>query len=190
MRFRPTRRSYLVPALGLAGVAVLSACSSSSSSSAATPTLAPTSAASSAASSAAPTAAASGGTASAVSEITANWNTFFNPATSNAKRVQLLQNGSQFSTAISQLSGSPLASGLTSKVDGVTVTSATLAKVKYDLSVSIAGANQNVASGQTGSSVKQDGIWKVGDDVFCGLLTQAKSFGLSVTVPSACNSAG
>jgi hypothetical protein len=70
-------------------------------------------------------------------------------------------------------------------VDSVSVTSATKAAVKYDLSA----LGQTVATGATGSSVLQDGIWKVGDDVFCGLLTQAKTFGLSVTVPSVCSSA-
>jgi hypothetical protein len=65
------------------------------------------------------------------------------------------------------------------------VTSATAAKVKYDLSA----LGSTVASGATGTSVLQDGTWKVGDDVFCGLLTQAKSAGLTIPVPSACSSA-
>jgi len=65
------------------------------------------------------------------------------------------------------------------------MTSSTKAAVKYDLSA----LGQTVATGATGSSVLQDGTWKVGDDVFCGLLTQAKTFGLSVTVPSTCSSA-
>jgi hypothetical protein len=67
----------------------------------------------------------------------------------------------------------------------VTVTSATAAKVKYDLSA----LGTTVASGATGTSVLQDGTWKVGDDVFCGLLSQAKSAGLTIPVPSACSSA-
>jgi hypothetical protein len=46
-----------------------------------------------------------------------------------------------------------------------------------------------VANGASGSSVLQNGTWKVGDDVFCGLLTQAKSAGLTIPVPSACSSA-
>jgi hypothetical protein len=57
--------------------------------------------------------------------------------------------------------------------------------VKYDLSA----LGTTVASGATGTSVLQDGTWKVGDDVFCSLLTQAKSAGLTVPVPSACSSA-
>ena len=184
MRFNLTaRRACLAPALGLVLVTAMSACSSSSSSSSssAAPSTPASSSASAPASGAAP--AASGGSASAVAEITTNWNAFFNSATPNSKRVQLLQNGSQFASAISAFASSPLASAVTSKVDSVTLTSATAAKVKYDLSA----LGTTVASGATGSSVLQDGTWKVGDDVFCGLLTQAKSAGLTVPVPSACS---
>jgi hypothetical protein len=70
-------------------------------------------------------------------------------------------------------------------VDSVTLDSATKATVKYDLTA----AGSTVETGATGSSVLQDGTWKVGDDVFCGLLTQAKAFGMNVPVPSACSSA-
>jgi hypothetical protein len=45
-----------------------------------------------------------------------------------------------------------------------------------------------VATGATGSSVLENGTWKVGDDVFCGLLTEAKAAGMTVPVPSACSS--
>jgi hypothetical protein len=74
---------------------------------------------------------------------------------------------------------------VTSKVDSVTLSSATQAKVKYDLSA----AGTTVANGAIGTSVLQDGTWKVGDDVFCGLLSQARKAGLSITVPAACGSA-
>jgi hypothetical protein len=183
MRFTPTaRRFYLAPALGLVLVTAMSACSSgSSSSSSSTATTAPSTSAPATSSS-----PAASGSSSAVAEITTNWNTFFNSATPNSKRVQLLQNGSQFTSAISAFASSPLAAAVTSKVVSVTVTSATAAKVKYDLSA----LGTTVASGATGTSVLQNGTWKVGDDVFCGLLTQAKSAGLTVPVPAACSSAG
>jgi hypothetical protein len=185
MRFNPpARRFYLVPALGLVLVTAMAACSSgssSSSSSAAASTPASTSA--SATTSATP--AASGGSSSAVAEITTNWNAFFDPSTPNSKRVQLLQNGSQFTAAISAFASSPLAAAVTSKVDSVTLSSATAAKVKYDLSA----MGATVATGASGTSVLQDGTWKVGDEVFCGLLTEAKSAGITVPVPSACSSA-
>ncbi|MCW2894979.1 MAG: hypothetical protein JWO75_4468 [Actinomycetia bacterium] len=183
MRFTPTaRRFYLAPALGLVLVTAMSACSSGSSSSSSS--TAPSTSASSA-----PTASSSvtaGGSSSAVAEITANWNMFFSSSTPNSKRVQLLQNGSQFSSAVSSFASSPLAAAVTSKVDSVSLSSATKAKVKYDLSA----AGTTVASGASGTAVLQNGTWKVGDDVFCGLLTEAKSAGLTIPVPSACSSAG
>ena len=188
MRFIPAaRRVYLAPALGLVLVTAMSACSSSSSSSSSSAaSTAPSTPASSSASAPAASSspAAGGGSSSAVSEITTNWNTFFNSSTPNSKRIELLENGSQFTAAITSLSSTPLASGLSSKVDSVSLTSSTKAAVKYNLSA----LGQTVATGATGSSVLQDGTWKVGDDVFCGLLSQAKTFGLSVTVPSVCSS--
>jgi hypothetical protein len=181
------RRAYLAPALSLVLVTAISACSSSSSSSSSTASTAPSTPASSsaAASAAASSPATGGGSSSAVTEIETNWNKFFNSSTSTSERVALLENGSDFSSALSSLSSTPLASGLTSKVDSVSLTSSTKATVKYDLSA----LGQTVANGATGSSVLQNGTWKVGDDVFCGLLTEAKTFGLSVTVPSVCSSA-
>jgi hypothetical protein len=186
-RFNPTaRRAYLAPALGLVLVTAISACSSSSSSSSSsTAAAAPsTAAASSASAPASPSPAASGGSASAVAEITTNWNTFFNSSTPNSKRVQLLENGEQFASAIAAFSSSPLASAVSSKVDAVQLTSSTKATVKYDLSA----MGSTVASGASGTSVLQNGIWKVGDEVFCGLLKQGAPV-LNIKVPAACNSA-
>ena len=181
MRFHYSRvhRFYLAPALGLVFALAITACSSSGSSSSSTATSAP--AATTSAATASSSAAAGG---SAVAQITANWEAFFNPATPNSKRVELLENGAQFASAISAFSGSPLASAVSSKVDSVALTSATKANVKYDLTA----AGTSVATGQTGTSVLQDGVWKVGDDVFCGLLKQGASL-LNISVPAACNSA-
>ena len=180
MRFHSrVHRFYLAPALGLVFALAITACSSSGSSSSSTATSAP--AATTTAATASSSAAAGG---SAVAQITANWEAFFNPATPNSKRVQLLENGSEFASAINAFSASPLAQQVSSKVDSVSVTSATKANVKYDLTA----AGTSVATGQTGTSVLQDGVWKVGDDVFCGLLKEGASL-LNVSVPAACNSA-
>jgi len=173
MRFH---RIYLLPALGLV-LAVATACSSSGSSSSSAP--ATTSAPATSAPATTASAAASG---SAVSQITANWEKFFSSSTPNSERVQLLENGSEFTAALAAFSASPLASAVTSKVDSVTVTSATQANVKYDLSA----AGTTVASGATGTSVLQDGTWKVGDDVFCGLLKEGASI-LNIKLPAACS---
>jgi hypothetical protein len=172
MRFH---RIYLVPALGLMLVAATACSSSSSSSSSAPATSAP-------ATSAAATTASPAASGSAVSQITANWEKFFSSSTPNSERAQLLENGSEFTSALSAFSASPLASAVTSKVDSVTVTSATQANVKYDLSA----AGTTVASGATGTAVLQDGTWKVGDDVFCGLLKEGASI-LNIKLPAACS---
>ena len=183
MRFHYSRvhRLYLAPAVGLVFALAITACSSSGSSSSSTATSAPAATTSAATSSATASAAAGG---SATAQITANWEAFFNPATPNSKRVQLLENGAQFAAAINAFSASPLAQSVSSKVDSVSLTSSTKANVKYDLTA----AGTSVASGQTGTSVLQDGTWKVGDDVFCGLLKEGASL-LNITIPAACNSA-
>jgi hypothetical protein len=189
MRFNPTaRRLYLAPALGLMLVTAMAACSSGSSSSQSTPGSSASDVTTSQTASAAPTVAspASGGSSSAEAQISTNWNKFFSSSTPNSERVQLLENGSQFSSAISAFASSPLAAAVTSKVDSVSLSSATEAKVKYDLSA----MGTTVASGANGTAVLQNGTWKVGDDVFCGLLTEAKSAGITIPVPSACSSAG
>ena len=179
MRFHYSRvhRFYLAPAVGLVFALAITACSSSGASSSSTATSAPA-----ATTSAATSSATAGGSATA--QITANWEAFFNPATPNSKRVQLLENGAQFAAAINAFSASPLAQSVSSKVDSVSLTSSTKANVKYDLTA----AGTSVASGQTGTSVLQDGTWKVGDDVFCGLLKEGASL-LNIKIPAACNSA-
>jgi hypothetical protein len=183
MRFHYSRahRLYLAPALGLVLAATMTACSSggssSSSSSASTSAPAATSSSASASSSAS-------GSGAAVSQITANWEAFFNPSTPNSKRVQLLENGSSFASSLTAFAKSPLAAQVTSKVDSVTLTSPSAANVKYDLSA----AGTSVASGATGTAVLQGGVWKVGDGVFCGLLKEGASL-LNISVPAACNSA-
>jgi len=177
MRSDPrVRRIYLASALGIVLVAATSACSSGGSSSSSTS--APATSASSSASSTATS------SSSAVAAITSDWTKFFSSTTSNSERVNLLQNGSEFSTAITAFAKSPLASAVTSKVDSVTLTSSTTANVKYDLTA----AGTTVASGQTGTAVLQDGTWKVGDDVFCGLLKEGASL-IGIAVPAACSSA-
>ena len=182
MRFnRTARRAYLAPALGLVLVTAMSACSSSSSSSSTQP--AATTAAPSTSAPAASSPAASGASSGAEAQITANWTKFFNSSTPNSERVKLLENGSKFASALSSLSANPLASGLGSKVDSVKVSSATQATVTYDLTL----AGSAVASNQKGTSVLQDGVWKVGDASFCGLLSEAGA-ALNEKVPAVCSS--
>jgi|ERR1700722_5119688 hypothetical protein len=167
------RRIILAPALALVLAVTVAACSSSSSSGSSAP--------SSAAASPTVSAAASP-TVSAAAQITANWEKFFDASTPTAQRVALLQNGTVFAPAITAFSKLPLANGIGAKVTAVTVTSATGATVTYN----IVSGNTALLSGQKGTSVYQDGTWKVGDASLCGLFKLIPGG----SVPAACSSAG
>ena len=178
MRFNLLARRIAAPALGLALAATMAACSSSSTSSATgSGSIAPASTSASATASS----AASG--SAAVAQITANWEKFFDASTPTADKVKLLQNGTALESAIKAFASFPLASGIGAKVTNVTVNSATKAAVTYNLTSSDGSA---LLSNQKGTSVYQDGIWKVGDASLCGLLRLVPGG----SVPAACNSAG
>jgi hypothetical protein len=179
MRFPlAARRVVLAPALCLAVALAVAACGSSgsSSSSSAPASSAP---ASSAPASSAPASSSSSSSSAAVAEITANWEKFFNSSTPTSERAALLQNGSAFAGAIGSLSH--LVSGLGAQVTSVTLTSATTATVKYNLTA----GGASLLSGQTGEAVYEDGTWKVSDASLCGLVKLVPGG----TVPAACNSA-
>jgi hypothetical protein len=169
------RRVILTPALVLA-LAAVAACSSSSSSSTSAPT-------SSAPASSAPASspAATSSSSAAAAQITSNWEKFFDSSTPVSEKINLLQNGSSFSSAISDLAKLPVASGLGAKVTAVTVNSASSAAVTYNLT----SGGSSLLSGQHGTAVYQDGIWKVGDSSLCGLFKLVPGG----TLPAACNSA-
>ena len=178
MRSPLVARRILMPAVGLALAAALAGCSSSSSSPATTSASNTPTEASTPVGPATPVPATSS-SASAVAEITANWEKFFNSSTPTAQRVALLQNGSTFATAISGLSG--LVSKLGAKVTNVTLNSATTATVTYNLTA----GGSSLLTGQSGTAVLENGVWKVGDASLCGLLKLVPGG----TVPSACSSA-
>lgn len=183
MRFHLVARRIMAPALGLALAVTVAACSSSSSSSAATSPSSST--ASSPASSAASTPAATPGatlSSAAVAQITANWEKFFSSSTTAAQKATLLQNGSTFASAISAFTKLPLASGIGAKVTKVVPASSTTATVTYN----ITSGGSSLLSGQTGTSVYQDGTWKVGDASLCGLFKLIPGG----SVPAACSSSG
>jgi hypothetical protein len=170
------RRVILAPALALALAAAVAACSSSSSSSSSSSAPATSAPATTAAAS---TPAASS-TSGAVAEITANWEKFFASSTPVSEKVTLLQNGTAFGPAISSLMS--LVSGLGSTVTGVTLNSATSATVDYNLTAS----GSSLLAGQKGTSVYENGVWKVGDASLCALLKLVPGG----SEPAACSSAG
>jgi hypothetical protein len=114
--------------------------------------------------------------------IAANWVAFFANSTPVAKRVSLLEDGSQFASIIKAQAGSGLAATASAKVLSVTQTSSSQATVKYD----ILAAGTVALPNQTGTAVLQNGTWKVGVASFCGLLGLE---GLK-KLPPACASAG
>jgi hypothetical protein len=180
MRLNLLTRRIMALALGPALAVAVAACSSSSSTSAATSPS--SSAASSAAATSSSSAPASSSSSGAVAEITANWEKFFSSSTTAAQKAALLQNGGTFALAIAAFNKLPLASGIGAKVTDVVVNSATTATVTYD----IVSGGTSLLSGQTGTSVYQDGIWKVGDASLCGLFKLIPGG----SVPAACASSG
>jgi hypothetical protein len=173
----------LVGALALAGLALLAtACSGSSpstSSTSSSPASTPTS------TSPAASASTSAGSPAAVAAITTNWEAFFNAKTPDSQRIALLQDGQQFASVIHAQSGSGLAALATAKVTHVTVNSATMATVSYEILISGTPQLKN----QTGVAVNQNGTWKVGVASFCGLLI-IENAGKTSGLPAACTSAG
>jgi hypothetical protein len=67
-------------------------------------------------------------------------------------------------------------------VTSVTITSATQAKVIYNILL----GGQTALSKQTGVAVYENGTWKVGDASFCGLLALENGG----KAPSVCSAAG
>ena len=178
MRFNLLTRRIMALALGPALAVAVAACSSSSSTSA---TTSPSSSAASAPVGS-PSAVASSSSSGAVAEITANWEKFFSSSTTASQKAALLQNGSTFASAISDFAKLPLASGIGAKVTNVVLDSATKATVTYN----IVSGGTSLLSGQSGTSVYQDGIWKVGDASLCGLFKLIPGG----SVPAACASSG
>ena len=186
MRFNLlARRITLAPtlalALALALALTVAACSSSSSTSASSSSSS-SSAPAAPPSPAAPSSPSTGSSSAAVAQITANWEKFFSSSTPAAEKASLLQNGSKFATAVAAFAKLPLANGIGAKVTAVKVNSATSATVTYN----ITAGGTSLLSGQTGTAVYEDGIWKVGDASLCGLFKLIPGG----TVPSACSSAG
>ena len=102
----------------------------------------------------------------------ANWQKFFDPATSAADKATLLQNGPAHAAELQQFASNPFASFLAMQVTAVTISGST-ATVTYDVSL----LGNQVATGQTGTMVLENGVWKISEPSFETLLNEASSFG-------------
>ncbi len=169
MRFQPiSPRAVLLSVLGAVLAAGATACSSGGTSA---PGAGSSSSPSPAPSSAAATPSATGSSAAAIAQIKSNWEAFFSPKTSASKKISLLQNGQKFASVINAQNSSSLASSASSTVNSVTIESPTEAKVVYSVLLGGTPALKN----QPGVAVYSGGVWKVGDQSFCALLTLENS---------------
>ena len=114
-------------------------------------------------------------TAAAKAQIESAYERFFSGKTSVSDRVALLQNGSTFEGVIRGFASLPLAKNVRVVVSSVTLQGANRAKVLY--TVKLGGAE---LPKQSGTAVRQNGVWKVGDASLCQLVS------LQGSTPSAC----
>ncbi|MFE7120081.1 hypothetical protein ACFU99_32125 [Streptomyces sp. NPDC057654] len=104
--------------------------------------------------------------AAARREVKENWEKFFDPATTNDEKADLLQNGRQLKPLLLAFSGDKRGSQVKARVSGVTFSSATEAEVRYALLLS----GQTALPGASGTSVYQDKVWKVSVKTLCALV--------------------
>ena len=105
----------------------------------------------------------------AKAEIAKNWTVFFNPNTSVDDRVAVLENGEQMRPVLAAFGSDPNAAKASAKVTAVSFTAVDKADVTYDLLVGGAPAVPNAK----GTSVEQDGTWKVSVQTLCALVKQS-----------------
>jgi hypothetical protein len=110
-------------------------------------------------------------------QIKSAYEKFFSGRTSLSDRVALLQNGSRFKPVIQVFASNPLAKHVSATVSSVTLHGQDKAKVVY--TVKLDGAE---LPKQTGTAVRENGMWKVGDASLCRLVS------LGGSTPSACKS--
>ena len=94
-----------------------------------------------------------------------------------AGRVAALQNGPKFKSVIEAFTSNPLAKNVSAKVSSVTLQGPNKARVVYIIKLGGAALPK-----QTGTAVRQNGVWKVSDASLCQLIV------LGGTTPSACKS--
>ncbi|MEV0478028.1 hypothetical protein [Streptomyces prunicolor] len=104
--------------------------------------------------------------AAATTRIKANWKTFFDPASSSADKQAVLENGEQMGPVLKAFSGDKRGGQVQADVQKVEFTSATKATVTYSLTLNGATALPNAS----GTSVEQDGTWKVSVNTLCALV--------------------
>jgi hypothetical protein len=117
--------------------------------------------------------------AATTAAVTSTFVTLFNGAAPTQSRLDLLQSGDVFATALSSQASSPLLKLTTATVSSVTSAGPNEAHVVYTVLLSGTPALTN----QSGTAVRVDGTWKVSATTFCALLS------LGAQQPAACTQA-
>ncbi|MFF8770871.1 hypothetical protein [Kitasatospora sp. NPDC015120] len=118
---------------------------------------------------ASPGATAPADPAAATTQITGNWQKFFDPATPIPEKASLLQNGEMLLPVLQGFAQDPRVGQVKARVTDVAFTSPTEATVTYELSLQ----GSVVEPAATGQAVLDGGTWKVSRGTLCGLLVQA-----------------
>jgi hypothetical protein len=114
-------------------------------------------------------------TAAAQAQIKSAYAKFFSGRTPIPERVAVLQNGPKFKGLVTSFANNPLAKNVNATVSSVTLQGANKAKVVYTVKLGGAGLPT-----QTGTAVRENGMWKVGDASLCRLVA------LQGSTPSVC----
>jgi len=116
-------------------------------------------------------------TAGAQAQIKSDYEKFFSRKTNVPGKIRLLQNGTRFKGLVTSFANNPLAKNVNVKVSSVTLQGEDKAKVVYTVRLGSAGLPK-----QTGTAVRENGTWKVGDASLCKLVA------LQGSTPSVCKS--
>ncbi|MFJ5308847.1 hypothetical protein [Streptomyces sp. NPDC088350] len=104
--------------------------------------------------------------AAATTRIKANWKKFFDPATSTRDKQAVLENGDRMGPVLKAFSGDKRGGQVQADVQKVEFTAPDKATVTYSLTLNGATALPNAS----GTTVQQDGTWKVSDNTLCALV--------------------
>jgi len=141
--------------------------STSPTTSAAAPSSTPASSAAS--SPAAVTASGSPADAATVAAVTTAYATFFKATNTLAQTEAVLQNGTKLAAALAAQAKNPTAKTLSATVTSVALVNPNVANVIFTLNSN----GQPLLKNTPGLAVKQDGVWKLAAQTFCGLAAAA-----------------
>jgi hypothetical protein len=118
---------------------------------------------------ASPSASGPADAAAAEREIKTNWRKFFDPKTSTQQKQAVLENGERMAPVLAAFSGDERGGQVQATVTEVEFTMPTEANVTYDLMLNGATA----LPGAAGTTVEQDGTWKVSAKTLCALVAMS-----------------